>query len=102
MQRVYRPSPMNIFLRRLLGPGMVLALVLLEREANAAPPATAEEARSLLKEGFSAEDRSIVQIKMDRVSAYRKGEPGAPVVMLEFTDFGCSRCQAFYLTTYPR
>lgn len=89
---------------RFLGTGVILGLVFSANIAGANPPTVPSsegEAREILTSKFEAQKRSIVQVKMDEISAARKGNPKAPIVIIEFTDFGCSRCQAFYLTTYP-
>jgi protein-disulfide isomerase len=96
---------MTLRLRSLRGGGATLSLALLAGSALAAParpPQTPDEAAEILTTRFNAEKRSIVQIKMSEISAFRKGRPDAPVVILEFTDFRCSRCRAFYLSTFPR
>jgi protein-disulfide isomerase len=69
----------------------------------ASPPApkTEAEARYILTKKFQAQSRSIVEIRWDSITAYRRGTASAPVVILEFTDMGCPRCQAFYLSTFP-
>ncbi len=95
---------MNRGLIRLLGLGSALVLALMARGVQAAPspaPQTETEAREILTKKFDARERSIVEIRMDRISAYRQGSANAPIVILEFTDLGCPRCQAFYLTTFP-
>jgi hypothetical protein len=92
-------------LRCFLGFGAALALALSGRSAPgspAGPPQTADEAAEILTTRFSAERRSIVRIKMDGLLAYRTGRLDAPITMLEFSDFGCSRCRAFHLATFPR
>jgi protein-disulfide isomerase len=88
----------------LLGFGATLVLALLALGAEAAPslaPKTEAEARDILTKKFEAQPRSIVEIRLDRITAYRRGSASAPVVILEFTDMGCPRCQAFYLSTFP-
>ena len=85
--------------------GLLPALIFASADARAdaaGVPGTVEEARSILLNRLSAQQRSIVQIKLADLSANRKGSPKAPVVMLEFSDFECSRCRAFYMTTFPR
>lgn len=86
------------------GWGAAFILALLASGADAAPssaPRTETEARDILTRKFDAQPRSIVEIKLDSIKAYRKGSASAPVVILEFTDLGCPRCQAFYLSTFP-
>lgn len=41
-----------------------------------------------------------VSIELDRLG-YLKGDPNAPIRIIEFSDFGCGYCRKFHLETYP-
>ncbi len=100
----FESRPLSPSSRRLLvlGSAFILALMAPQAQSSPAPaPRNETEAREILTKKFDAQTRSIVEIRMDSISAYRKGSADAPIVILEFTDLGCPRCQAFYLTTFP-